>query len=436
MPTSRHSLDRLTRRTRQFAEVWRRDGAQVLLGRVMQGAADRLLAGARPFNVDVLPADLAHGEPPIPAGLDPDAAQLTINWIMNPPDGSGGLMTMSRLVSLLEKRGHLCRLYVRYGGVRHDLARDRVVARERFPHMNAELYDYDDGMEPADAVFATGWPTAYAARRSSAPGVRFYLVQDFEPWFYAMGSNAVLAEETYRFGFHGLTAGRWLASKLAADYGMTCDSFDLGVDTNVYKVTNEGARPGVVFYARPDTERRGYELGMLALDRFARIHPEAEIHLVGQELRWRRPTFRYTSHGYTSASELAEIYNRCAAGLVLSLTNLSLLPAEMLAAGCLPVMNDAEHVRASFTNPYAQFAPCEPDRLAQAERGTSRLGPRGRSGRGGSTARPEAGCGWLRRRGRLAGPGTRRRPPSHALVERWQSWYRSEQPDGHGYDSS
>jgi hypothetical protein len=30
---------------------------------------------------------------------------------------------------------------------------------------------------------------------------------DFEPWFYPMGTDYVLAENTYRFNFYGFTAG-------------------------------------------------------------------------------------------------------------------------------------------------------------------------------------------------------------------------------------
>lgn len=43
--------------------------------------------------------------------------------------------------------------------------------------------------------------------------------------------------------------------------------------------------------------------------------------------------------------ELSSIYHDSQACLVLSLTNASLLPLELLAAGCVPVMNDGENNR-------------------------------------------------------------------------------------------
>jgi O-antigen biosynthesis protein len=360
----------LARKGGELARVMKRDGAAALAGRALQSGADRLLTGARPFDVGVRRVDLVVGDGrhaadaalPFPTGDRP----LVVNIINHPPDDSGGIMTLSRIIHMLERRGHDCRMYVMYMGERHDIERDRRTVRQRFPHLGVEVHDVDDGMRPADIVLATAWPTAYCARAARSPGVRFYLVQDFEPMFYPASSNATLAEETYRFGFHGLTAGRWLSGKLSREYAMACDSFDLGVDLDCYRLENPGPRNAVMFYARPSTERRGYELGMLALELFARRHPDVEIHLVGQEIRWRRPTFAYTSHGHLPAAGLAELYNQCAAGLVLSLTNISLLPAELLAAGCLPVMNDAENTRASFDHPYAAFSPARPDLLADA----------------------------------------------------------------------
>ena len=363
-------IEGLARKGRQVVRVARRDGAAVLAGRALQAGADRLLVGARPFDVGARLADLeavaaVDVEAWRPVTVPGPGQPWVVNVVMNPPDErSGGMMTITRVIHLLEQRGHDCRMYIMYSGERRDIEHHRQVARERFPQLRAEVHDVDDGMREADVVLATAWTTAWSARAASSRGVRFYLVQDFEPWFHPASSAATLAEETYRFGFHGITAGRWLAGKLARDYGMVCDSFDLGVDLGCYRLDDPGHRNGVVFYARPDTERRGFELGMLALDQFARRHRDVEVHLVGQEIHWRRPTFAFTNHGYLPAAKLATLYNRCAVGLVLSLTNLSLLPAELLATGCLPVMNDAENTRASFDNPYACFSSARPDLLA------------------------------------------------------------------------
>ncbi|MDK6419994.1 glycosyltransferase family 1 protein, partial [Actinotignum timonense] len=80
--------------------------------------------------------------------------------------------------------------------------------------------------EEVDAIFSTGWETAYPSYLDRSNARRYYFVQDFEPSFYSVGSESVLAENTYRFGFEAFTAGRWLAKKLSTDYGMKTHPFD------------------------------------------------------------------------------------------------------------------------------------------------------------------------------------------------------------------
>lgn len=45
------------------------------------------------------------------------------------------------------------------------------------------------------------------------------------------------------------------------------------------------------------------------------------------------------------------------AGLTLSLTTVSLVPLEMLAAGFIPVVNDADHSRIVLANPLSATQP-------------------------------------------------------------------------------
>jgi glycosyltransferase involved in cell wall biosynthesis len=272
---------------------------------------------------------------------------------------------MFRLISALEDAGHRCILYLydRHGWA---LEQHEQTIRAWWPRVRAEVRDGALGIEDAHALFATAWETAYQVLASPARGVRFYLVQDFEPSFYPAGSESLLAEATYRFGFHGVTAGRWLAPLLRREYDMSADHFDFGRDP-VYSLrfpVRPEERTAVCFYSRPDTPRRGYELGVIALDLFAKRHPEVDIHLYGIE--GKRLPFAATNHGLLTPDQLNELYNRCIAGLVLSATNVSLVPHEMLAAGCIPVVNDAEHNRAVLCNPCVAYTPAAPFELANA----------------------------------------------------------------------
>jgi O-antigen biosynthesis protein len=193
---------------------------------------------------------------------------------------------------------------------------------------------------------------------------RFYFVQDFEPYFYPIGSEYVLAENTYRFGFYGTTAGGWLAQKLRKDYGMQTDHFDFGADFSLYQHTNQTKRKEVLFYVRPVTARRGFELGIMALELFHKQHPEYTINLVGWDVSSYAIPFPHNNLGTLDVAQLSKLYNRCAVGLVMSLTNMSLLPIEMLACGVIPIVNDGDNNRLVSSNPFIAYAENNPMALA------------------------------------------------------------------------
>ena len=366
MRPARRRAAAAARRVRQARRVLRADGPGVLWARLARRAL--LRTGVERPELLVRAEDVLRADParPVPAAAVARTAErgLTVNWVMTPPaGGSGGHTTVFRLVTALEERGHTCRVYLkdRYLG---DTAGHEATLRAHWPAVRAAVADAEAGIAPADAIFATSWNTAYQVAVTPQQGKRFYLVQDYEPAFYALGSESQLAENTYRLGLHGVTAGRWLSTKLAREFGMACDAFDFGCDTTVYRCDNLGERDGVVFYARPSAPRRAYELGVMALELFARRHPETPIHLFGE--RVGALPFRFTDHGLLSTAELNALYNRCAAALSLSLTNISLIPLELLAAGCIPVVNDAHHNRMVVDNPYVRYAPPTPHDLARA----------------------------------------------------------------------
>jgi hypothetical protein len=296
--------------------------------------------------------------------------RLVVGWVMSPPGAnSGGHQNIFRFIRFLELAGHEVRIYLYSASdpTSVDEARERVSSSTSYPDVAASIEVYPESGIPADvdALFATGWETAYRSYRDESDARRFYFVQDFEPLFYPTGSETILAENTYRFGFIGITAGDWLATKLRDEYGMTTSSFPFGAEGANYSLTTTTRRTGVFFYARPETPRRGFELGAMALDLFARERPECPIILAGQDLRGTPLGFDYENPGNMQVSELNAVYNRCAAGLVLSLTNMSLLPLELLAAGVIPVVNDAPNNRLVSDNAYIDYASANPRALAE-----------------------------------------------------------------------
>ncbi|WP_263383706.1 rhamnosyltransferase WsaF family glycosyltransferase [Granulicella arctica] len=358
-------LAQMGRRYRQLWSIWGATGYRGLAARLRSAAAARLIQPNSDLPVrraDVLAADLAH--PVVAHSLYHSPGEpLTINWVIIPAaPRSGGHTTLFRIIRYLEDRGHTNRLhfYNVYGG---DHLYYEKIARESYG-FTGQIKDLNNNMEDAHAVIATSWATAYPVFNSAAAAKKFYFVQDFEPSFYPVGAISLLAENTYRMGFQAITAGRWLSERLASEFGMIAEAFEFGCDTSVYHLLPRFQRSGIVFYARPEAARRGYELGMMALELFAQRNPDVQIHLYGEQLG--AIPFPCTHHGRISPLELNELYNRCSAGLSLSLTNVSLVPHEMLAAGCIPVVNDAPQNRMVLDNPYVEYADPYPQSLVAA----------------------------------------------------------------------
>ena len=273
-----------------------------------------------------------------------EAASNTVNWfIPRPGRGSGGHLNIFRFVRNLEALGFECRLISTVtnipGMTPEQMEAD--IANWFFP-LKAKVYIGAENAPPAAISIATGWHTAYDVRNFQSTLHKCYFVQDFEPQFYPVGTDYALAEETYRFGFTGITAGGWLAGKLAADYGMRTYSVGFSYDRDLYRpmpVAHEGRR--VFFYTRPSTPRRGFELGLAVLNEVARRHPDVVGVLAGGRLgQWEIP-FKHVDSDIVDLAKLSELYNSCDVALVLSFTNLSLLPLELMACG-VPVVSNRD----------------------------------------------------------------------------------------------
>ena len=359
------AYNEVARRGRQVAAIWKMDGYRGITERARRKIAEQMRPRAPLWEVlpeDVIAADIEQPFEPAPFRRRADEP-IALNWVTTPAGpGSGGHATSFRILKYLQERGFRNTVYF-YDIFSSDHNYYADIARRSYG-LECEIRDLRDGVQDADAIIATSWATAYPVYNLRCKGKRFYFVQDYEPSFYPVGANSLLAENTYRMGFHGITAGRWLAETLSSDFGMKTDYFPFGCDVGCYFVKPSSRRSGIAFYARPRTPRRGHELGLLALELFARRFPDVDIHFFGEPVG--QPRFKIINHGLVSPSQLNDIYNQCFAALSLSLTNVSLVPMEMLAAGCIPVINDAPHNRMVLENPHVRYAPASPHALASA----------------------------------------------------------------------
>lgn len=292
---------------------------------------------------------------------------FTLNWVVPTfSSSSGGLSDIYRTISYLESRGHKCRVYIYDTLGLSSLSRQRDLLAGHIPHIKAEVFYNSSMIKDCDAIFATNWPSAYPVHNFKGKGKKYYYVQDFETYFEPAGAMRQLADDTYKFGFHGLTLGEWLSEKLSSEYGMGCDYFDFGYDSAHYSLTNKTVREDVLFYAQPEKARRGFELGIMALEIFHAQNPRSKIHLFGADVGVYKLPFPFINHGVLSVGQINDLYNKCAAGLALSFTNISLIPLEMLASGCVPVINDSYHTRKIKYSDKVIYAEPSPKAIAGA----------------------------------------------------------------------
>lgn len=346
------------------------EGVAKTAERVARYAAKRFIKVKHPIDVmvgidDVVAADYIHH--PYIAPNKVAKKVLKIGWVLSPLSrGAGGQNTITRFARHLKNSGHDITFYIYEGNQAQSVEEAKEILNDSFK-LDVRVKSIDD-YEESDALIATGWETTYPAFNIKTQAHKFYFVQDFEPYFYGVGSKYILAENTYKMNFYGITAGPWL-TKRVGEYGMKADYFDFGADLDIYKLKkNSKKKKKICFYARPVTERRAFEIGIIALEIFSKKHPEYEIDFFGWDISNFKIPFKYTNRAILNHQELAELYQESVACLVLSLTNVSLLPLELIASGCVPVMNDGDNNRMVLhgMDEYVDYVPANPIELAEA----------------------------------------------------------------------
>ncbi len=133
---------------------------------------------------------------------------------------------------------------------------------------------------PGDVFLATHWTTAQQLK-AVLPKMRcrqfFYMLQEFEPGFYAWSSNFALAVETYGLDYWPIINQATLADYLLTQpLGRLNDPivrdraivFEPAVDATLFHPGPASAPPRprrLLFYARPTNTRNLFGLGLLAL---------------------------------------------------------------------------------------------------------------------------------------------------------------------------
>jgi glycosyltransferase involved in cell wall biosynthesis len=357
-------------RSSRFGKVWSSISKNGLRAGVQDGLA-RWARSRLQIPQDVLRDYGWVMNPDCPATLQPPPfGPLRINWLVPPINkSSGGLFNIFRAIQFLELRGHEQNIYV-VGDPTFNAEEARTIVNKFYFPNQALIQPFRGSVADSDALVATSWQTAYTARALGNTARKFYFVQDLEHLFSPEGSVSEFAKQTYQWGFYGLTGGQWIADVLRKEYGMESSAFGFSFDRKLYSPNGPFRFPEkknrVLFYARATTLRRGFELGILALSLVAKKMPDTEFVLVGFPPRSVELPFSALFPGTLPVSELGALYRSCNIALVLSHTNLSLLPLELMACGCAVVSNSGPNVEWLLKDTFATLARPTPEHLAHA----------------------------------------------------------------------
>lgn len=364
---------------RKFLDIAKRDGLRPALSRML-GAASRKVSPANPalpqkidvlrfFNAIYLPSTATDHPVSLPVNATL-ADTVDVLWFV--PEfgaGSGGHLNIFRFVRGLEARGLRCGVVI----VGHHAHPSQGVAvakiRNYFGEIAASVYFEGDTLPVARAATATSWLTAYYLRHYEAPGTKkYYFIQDYEPLFYSAGFDATAAEQTYEFGYGIICAGHWIEREIQARHDVkTLGHFGFSYDHDIYRpYPRRDAIRRVFFYVRPPTPRRGFELGVMALDLVGRRVPDIEFVFAGWDMGGYRFDHRHLNAGILNVSELPDLYSHCDVALILSFSNMSLLPYEVMACGCAVVSNDDACATWGLNEDVATFSRCTPEAIADA----------------------------------------------------------------------
>jgi hypothetical protein len=266
-------------------------------------------------------------------------------------DFSGGSTSILRLGTYLHQLGHDI-YYITYDGSKKKQMEKS--AANNLPNYEGTILEKSSLCnEKFDIGIATFWLSCYALLACQHNfDYKMYFIQDFEPYFYAMGDVYYLALNTYKFGFYMVSLGKWNKSIIEQKTSVNVDYVDFPVELGEYKLQKRKISINnvvtIALYLKLDSRRAP----LLLIQQINYLHEKLsksgykiKIYAFGLNKHIKLPFI--TNLGKLKTKELIGLYKECHFGLVASLTNISLVNYEMLLSG-LPVIDLADGSAPTF----------------------------------------------------------------------------------------
>jgi O-antigen biosynthesis protein len=276
-------------------------------------------------------APLAISRAHFPAIVRATGSRLAV-YVSEPVEGSGGYRNVMSTVKALIDVGFNAEIYV-------EAAEGKaVVLDQHLGSMGATVVSGWAAQRTPTLALATGARSAGYVAKAVRAQRKGYLVQDVESAFHPLSEDSIEAENSYSYGLHHFTIGNWLSHLIRAKYGALAYPAGFGVDTSIYKIAEDVRRKDAIcILYQPHKLRRASSRALRAAEIVKRIRPQTTIYVYGSH---HSPKLDCEHHNLGFINDLAQLnalYNRCRAGVCLSMSNPSRIPFEMAAAGCRPV---------------------------------------------------------------------------------------------------
>lgn len=256
---------------------------------------------------------------------------------------SGGQTSILRLGTELSKLGYEVGYVVYKPQTKEDMIQ---CASFNLKDYQGEMYtDKSLSTISADIVIASSWDTVAFAKK--IPGYKMYFIQDYEPYFYPFGELFLLAQKTYEQGLHMVSLGPWNKEMVEKHCNIISpidvvefpyEKKEYPTHTRDYLSFNKKKEFVLAVYLKYYGKRlpsiTQYLLKQVK-EEFAKDGITLIIKYFGEDKSFH--TEGGENLGLLSKPQLLEIYRNADFGMVASMSNISLVPYEMLATG-LPLI--------------------------------------------------------------------------------------------------
>lgn len=197
----------------------------------------------------------------------------------------------------------------------------------------------------SDIFIASSWDTVSFVKKKE--GYKMYFVQDYEPYFYPFGELFLMANKTYEMGLHMVSLGSWnkeMIEKNAKPVSQI-DCIDFPYEKTEYPLverdyTAYGERKEFTLAVYLKYYGKRLPCLLQAMMKELRAAMEKDGITLHVKYYGEAKSFRCEAGenlGMLTKEQLYELYREADFGVVASMSNISLVPYEMLATG-LPLI--------------------------------------------------------------------------------------------------